>query len=116
MTGVKKTQDKTVKEDLGKLDEYLIKNKEISEEKRKQVEFQEESTKQLLEQKRELEGRKNSMIDENSIQSITNFIKTVESLRSGIGETDQQLVDLISNIREFNEAVSQTYNDEIFSS
>lgn len=112
LTGVKKTQDKTVKEDLGKLDEYLIKNKEISEEKRKQVEFQETSTKQLLEQKRELEGRKNSMIDENSIQSITNFIKTVESLSSGIGETDQQLVDLISNIREFNEAVSQTHNDE----
>ena len=112
LTGVKKTQDKTVKEDLGKLDEYLSKNKEISEEKRKQVEFQEESTKQLLEQKRELEGRKNSIIDENSIQSITNFIKTVESLSSGIGETDQQLVDLISNIREFNEAVSQTHNDE----
>lgn len=112
LTGVKKTQDKTVKEDLDRLDEYLIKNKEISEEKRKQVEFQETSTKQLLEQKRGLEERKNSMIDENSIQSITNFIKTVESLSSGIGETDQQLVDLISNIREFNEAISQTHNDE----
>ena len=108
LTGIQKSQDKSVKEDLGRLDEYLIKNKEIIEAQKEQ----ETSTKQLLEQKRELEGRKNSMIDENSIQSITNFIKTVESLSSGIGETDQQLVDLISNIREFNEAVSQTYNDE----